>query len=103
LLASAGGRNVLPKLIGYIRERRRFRERWVGALVHAGIPLCLIDGVQDPISGASIVRRWRELLPGATAVELDGVGHYPQWEVPSRVLAALHAFDRANQQQPPSM
>jgi pimeloyl-ACP methyl ester carboxylesterase len=92
LLARAEGRKVLPKLIGYIRERRRFRERWVGALVHAGIPLCLIDGVEDPVSGASIVRRWRELLPGAAAVELDGIGHYPQWEASARVLAALLEF-----------
>ena len=93
LLAREEGRKVLPKLIGYIRERRRFRERWVGALLHAGIPLCLIDGVEDPVSGASIVRRWRELLPGTAAVELDGVGHYPQWESSARVLAALLEFD----------
>jgi pimeloyl-ACP methyl ester carboxylesterase len=93
LLIRADGRRVLPKLIGYIRERREFRERWVGALLHAEIPLCLIDGIKDPISGASIVRRWRELLPNATTVELDGVGHYPQWEDPARVLAAFRAFD----------
>lgn len=92
LLARAGGRRVLPKLIGYIRERARHRERWVGALQHAEIPLCLVDGIEDPISGASIVRRWRELLPEARVFELEGVGHYPQWEVPARVLAALDAF-----------
>ena len=92
LLTRAGGRKVLPKLIGYIRERRVFRERWLEALQHAGIPLCLIDGVADPISGASIVQRWRELLPNASVVALDGVGHYPQWEAPARVLAAFRAF-----------
>ena len=95
LLARADGRKVLPKLISYIRERREFRERWVGALPGAGIPLCLIDGVADPISGASIVARWRELLPNSTVVELDGVGHYPQWEAPARVLAAFSAFSDA--------
>ena len=92
LLERAGGRRVLPKLIGYIRERARYRERWVGALQRADIPICLVDGIEDPISGATIVRRWRELLPAAPVFELDGVGHYPQWEAPERVLAALEAF-----------
>jgi pimeloyl-ACP methyl ester carboxylesterase len=92
LLVRANGRRVLPKLIRYIRERRQHRQRWVDALQHAGIPLCLIDGVEDPISGASIVQRWRELLPDSPVVELAGVGHYPQLEAPERVLAALRKF-----------
>jgi pimeloyl-ACP methyl ester carboxylesterase len=92
LLVRADGRRVLPRIIQYIRERRTFRERWLGALQCAGIPLCLIDGQADPISGASIVRRWRELLPQATVVELDGVGHYPQIEAADRVLAAFLRF-----------
>jgi pimeloyl-ACP methyl ester carboxylesterase len=74
------------------RERHRFRARWLGALQHATIPLCLIDGVQDPISGADIVRRWRELLPGHRAVELNAIGHYPQWESPARVLTEAQEF-----------
>lgn len=92
LLERDGGCRVLPKLIRYIRERARYRERWVGALQQAGLPICLVDGIDDPISGASIVRRWRELLPAAPVFELEGVGHYPQWEAPARVLAALDAF-----------
>ena len=83
---------MLPKVIHYIRERSEYRERWLGALQNAGIPLCLIDGVEDPISGASIIRRWRELLPHAAVVELDGVGHYPQLEDHVRVLAAFRTF-----------
>ena len=92
LMERAGGRRVMPKLIRYIRERAQHRARWVGALQRADIPSCLINGVADPISGATILRRWRELLPAAPVVELDGVGHYPQWEAPARVLAALEAF-----------
>ncbi len=89
LMARAGGRAVMPKLIGYIRERARHRERWVGALSRADIPIGLINGIEDPISGASIVRRWRELLPDAPVVALEGVGHYPHWEAPERVHAAF--------------
>lgn len=89
LVERAVGRRVMHKLIGYIRERARYRERWVGALQRADIPVCLVNGIEDPISGASIVRRWRELLPTAPVFELDGVGHYPQWEAPERLLATF--------------
>jgi pimeloyl-ACP methyl ester carboxylesterase len=89
LIERAGGRQRMPALLGYIRERRVHRGRWVDALVHADIPLALVDGVEDPISGRSIVARWRELLPAAPVVELPGVGHYPQLESPEALLAAL--------------
>lgn len=91
-LARGGGKSVMPKLLRYIGERRRHRERWVGALLDAGVPIALINGVEDPISGRSIVARWRELLPNAAAYELPGVGHYPQVEAPGEVLAAYGDF-----------
>jgi pimeloyl-ACP methyl ester carboxylesterase len=92
LLVRDGGKRVFPRLIRYIRERHLRRERWVGALEYAGIPLCLIDGTVDPVSGASIVARWRELLPAAPVFELDGIGHYPQWEAPADVVSAFVDF-----------
>lgn len=84
------GTRLMPRLLGYIAERGAHRERWVGALLEAGCPLTLVNGVEDPISGRSIVRRWRELLPESPVIELDGVGHYPQLEAPAQVLAGLH-------------
>ncbi len=89
LIERAQGKQRMPVLLGYIRERRLHRERWVGALQQAGIPLALVNGVEDPISGRSIVARWRELLPGSPVVELQGVGHYPQVEAPEELVSAL--------------
>ena len=91
-MVRAGGRRVMPRLIRYIRERHLRRERWVGALEYADVPLCLVNGVADPVSGPSIVARWRELLPAAPVFELPNVGHYPQWEAPEEVLAAFSKF-----------
>jgi len=85
LIAEHDGPAVMPKLIGYLAERRANRERWVGALVSATAPLRLIDGLVDPISGADIVARYRELVPRPDIVELPGVGHYPQLEAPEAV------------------
>ena len=95
LVTENSGMAVMPKLIGYIEQRRRNRERWVGALVRSKVPIRLIDGLVDPISGAHMVARYRELVPNPDVVELAGVGHYPQIEAPEAVCAAtLEWFDR---------
>lgn len=96
LLEHKNGRAVVPQLIYYMQERRDHRERWVGALEQANamaLPLHLIDGVIDPISGQHLVARYRELLPEANVTELSEVGHYPQIEAPQAVVSAfLHGL-----------
>jgi pimeloyl-ACP methyl ester carboxylesterase len=92
LIREQDGTRVMPKLIGYIEERRRNRDRWVGALVKTTAPLRLIDGLRDPISGAHMVARYRELVPQPDVVELADVGHYPQLEAPAAVEAAVLEF-----------
>jgi pimeloyl-ACP methyl ester carboxylesterase len=92
LLRHADGHRVLPLLIDYIRERRVQRPRWVGALQQTAVPLAFVDGTADPVSGADMIARWRELLPRAEVTPLPGVGHYPQIEAPAAVLAAVLGF-----------
>lgn len=92
LLLANDGRRVLPQLIAYMEERRQQRGRWVGALVHAAVPLKLINGAADPISGAHMVARYRELVPQPDVTRLEGIGHYPQCEAPQAVLDAYLAF-----------
>lgn len=87
-----GGTRISHLLIGYMEERRRHRERWVGALVHAKVPLRVIDGSADPVSGAHMVARYRELVPNPDAVELPLIGHYPQVEAPAEVVRHFLAF-----------
>lgn len=89
LFSNNHGHAVAAKLIGYMAERRRHRARWVGALVDTRVPIRLIDGLDDPVSGAHMVARYRELVPNPDVVELPGVGHYPQVEAPEAVLAAV--------------
>lgn len=91
LMSRDDGRLALPGLIRYMVERRAQRERWVGALQRCPVPLTVINGSADPISGAHMIARLRELQIPADIVELPGVGHYPQVEAPSAVLSALHA------------
>ncbi len=92
LASHAGGVRAMPGLLGYLEERRRHRARWVGALVDSPVPLRLVDGLADPVSGAHMAARYRAVVPRADVVELPGVGHYPQLEAPAAVLAAVAPF-----------
>ncbi len=94
LVAENDGPRAMARLIRYLDERRQHRERWVGALVHTTVPLRLINGPVDPVSGAHMAARYAELVPGADVVSLPGIGHYPQVEAPDRVLRAFLEFHR---------
>jgi pimeloyl-ACP methyl ester carboxylesterase len=92
LLELNNGLAVMPKLIGYMKERRQYRDRWVKALQQADGAIRVIDGVDDPISGRHMLDRYRELIHQPDVIELTGVGHYPQVEAPQQVLAAALDF-----------
>lgn len=92
LVEREGGKLALAKLISYMEQRRRHRARWVGALVESSVPRRLICGAADPISGAHLAERYRELVPNPNVVLLDAVGHYPQLEDPARVVDEYLAF-----------
>lgn len=92
LVAHNHGQRIAHKLIGYIAERREFRERWVGALERTAVPLRFINGPEDPVSGRHMAERYVELVPNPDVVLLEGTGHYPQLEDPARVLDAFLAF-----------
>ena len=88
-----GGARLAHRLIHYIGERHRYRERWERAFAECPLPLACVWGLADPVSGAPVLAGLRRLRPGLQAVELPEVGHYPQLEAPERVaVAALEFF-----------
>lgn len=81
------------RLIRYMTDRREHRERWVDALKRCPVPIRLINGSADPVSGAHLVARYREVVdPQVDVVELERIGHYPQIEDPHACLAAVAGF-----------
>lgn len=86
------GKAAMPKLIQYMPERKRNSERWVGALINTRVPLHLIDGLLDPISGEHMVKRFEELVPNASVTKIADTGHYPQVESPKAVLDGAMGF-----------
>ena len=92
LIVANQGTRILHKLIGYLPERRQYRERWVGALLRRCVPLRFINGVADPVSGSRMLERYRQLVPAPDTVALPGIGHYPHTEAPHQVLRHYLAF-----------
>jgi pimeloyl-ACP methyl ester carboxylesterase len=94
LLRHNGGNRIAHRLIRYLPERQKYRERWGDAVSGAGVPLRLIAGMEDPVSGSEMVSRYRQIVPAADVVELEGIGHFPQLESPAAVIAAVLEFLR---------
>ena len=81
------------KLIRYMAERKKNRERWVSALQNCPCKLGLINGPEDPISGQHMVDRYKELIKEDAIWMLKRIGHYPQVEDPSGTLTAYREFN----------
>ena len=93
LLCEHEGHRIGHLLIRYIEDRKQHAQRWSQSLIEAGdTRLRLINGLQDPVSGAHLATAYEQRVPDADIVRLAGAGHYPQWETPDAVLAALRAF-----------
>jgi pimeloyl-ACP methyl ester carboxylesterase len=92
LISHKNGQRIAHKLLHYIADRRNHRERWVAALRESTIPVKLINGGLDPVSGRHLYDYFCEMVPNAEAVLFDDVGHYPQTEAPERVITEIRRF-----------
>lgn len=92
LATANGGLFVADKIFHFLEERIETRERWVGALQNATVPLRLVNGAADPIAGAAMAETYREIVPQADVVSLPGIGHFPHLECPEQVLQAYQEF-----------
>ncbi|MGX9463157.1 alpha/beta fold hydrolase [Shewanella sp. A14] len=92
LLNHNDGLSVMHKLIHYITQRQQYRARWVGAMINSTIPVKLIAGALDPISGKHMIDRYRQLIPNANITEMPTLGHYPQIEAANAVFTAYFTF-----------
>jgi haloalkane dehalogenase len=68
-----------------------FDRLWQQRNLLAGKPVLIVWGVKDSAFQPSQLRRWRQALPNARAVELP-VGHGPQEEAAAETAAAMREF-----------
>ena len=87
------GKRIASKLIRYMMERTKYRERWVKPLQSMKQPFLFINGSDDSVSGKHLVERFREVVPDQkNIVELANVGHFPHLEAPAIVLEKFLGF-----------
>lgn len=80
------GRHIFHNLISYMSDRIEHRERWVHAMKEAPMPLALINGSFDPVSGAHMIAHYRDIVGEPDYLrELSEIGHWPQVEAPETV------------------
>lgn len=94
LIDHHNGKWVIPRLIRYMKERRKYRERWGGRMPDSQVPMRLINGNTDPISGKHVALFYQDVIPNADVVHLPDIGHYPQVEAPEEVLRHYLEFVR---------
>jgi len=93
LINFKNGKHLFHNLITYIHDRKQHRLRWVHALQNSPIPLSLINGSADPVSGVHMVARYQELDCRLDhKLELASIGHYPHIEAASTVVDGYRSF-----------
>ena len=91
------GRASLTRRIHYMNDRVLNEARWVGALREATIPMLMINGVDDPISGGHVCDVLEREVPQMRIARLDSIGHFPPLEAPGdcvRLILDFHGIDR---------
>lgn len=84
----SSGRQYAADLVGW--ERQDVRDR----LADVTVPLLLAIGDGDYFLPPELVRATADAVDGAVFVSFEGLGHYPMWEDPETVNAAVLEFLR---------
>ncbi|NWQ72385.1 MEST protein, partial [Neopipo cinnamomea] len=87
-------RGFLLSVLQYINQRKKHRDRWVGALASTSVPLHLIYGPLDPVNPhPEFLQLYKKVLPTSTVSVLDDhISHYPQLEDPTGFLNSYLNF-----------
>jgi pimeloyl-ACP methyl ester carboxylesterase len=87
-----GGLRRTHAISQYQVERRRFWDRWIGALKRLDLPVHILWGRRDPIAVPAIAETLAGEIRDAELTWLEDLGHYPMVEAPQRWTDALLAF-----------
>ncbi|XP_046839527.1 mesoderm-specific transcript homolog protein-like [Xenia sp. Carnegie-2017] len=89
----ADGNLLHPNILGYIRERQVYKERWVGSLQKTFLPIHFIYGPADPVNPPIFVTTFKKIVPQHGITVLDAhIGHYPQLEDPENFMLTYNRF-----------
>ena len=92
IICHNNGKRCFHQTIHYMNDRIRNRDAWVNALINTSIPIRLVNGPEDPVSGRHLVERYKELVPNPDCVFLDNIGHYPNVEAPQEIIWQVNQY-----------
>ena len=88
------GRPSLARRSHNMVDRHQHAGRWVKALQDTPISMCMINGIEDPISGGHACDAIERELPHISVTRLPGVGHFPLIEAPEQCVEHVLCFHR---------
>lgn len=74
ILFNNNGRRMIPLISNYLTERKRHKSLWEAPMFNPTIPMAMINGVEDPISGRKTAERFQAKVPNNVTVKLP-LGH----------------------------
>ncbi len=89
LLNHDDGLAVFPQITHYLSDRRKFWNRWIGALKAGELPTAFVWGTEDPVVGGDVAQLHHDETPNSQLRLLENVGHYPMIEAPDRWVEAV--------------
>ncbi len=89
MLLHNSGRAVLSRTTQYIRERKLFWHRWIGALQSTQTPINILWATEDPVAVRAMAHTLHAEIPNSQLQLLEGLGHYPMIEDPKTWVLAL--------------
>ncbi len=89
LLQINRGRHRLSKVSQYLKERVKYKDRWIGALQSHKLPLGFVWAEDDPIAVLDMGKTLHGLSLNSSLITLPGVGHYPMLEAPEEWSKAV--------------
>jgi pimeloyl-ACP methyl ester carboxylesterase len=85
------GASNMYRLVHYIGEKKRYRQRWENALENSTVDLHFLWGMADPVTGTEIAEDIRHHLPSPNLVTYHGISHFPHLEIPEQVIQDIDA------------
>lgn len=86
------GLGRLPRLVHYVGDRQKSGKPWEAAMEAAADRIAFVWGPADPVSGAHVLAEVRNRMPSVPAAEVEGAGHWLQWEAPQETADAILRF-----------
>lgn len=86
------GKRSFARRIHYMTDRKQNEQRWVAALKETSVRMRMINGTDDPVSGAHVCDVLASEVPDMEVIRLTGIGHFPPLEAPARCVEHILAF-----------